>query len=48
MLDGIAGVKSAKGVKAKSKDNAGPKDYEKQGGHPNQTGGIQFDDIPNF
>ena len=48
VLDGIAGVKSAKGVKAKPKDNAGPKDYEKQEPHPNQTGGIQFDDIPNL
>ena len=42
VLDGIAGVKSAMGVKAK------PKDYEKPEPHPNQTGGIQFDDIPNF
>ncbi len=48
VLDGIAGVKSAKGVKAKPKDNAEPKGYEKQEPHSNQTGGIQFDDIPNF
>ena len=46
VLDGIAGVKSAKGVKAKPKDNSESKGYAEQ--HPNQTGGIQFDDIPNF
>ena len=46
VLDGIAGVKSAKGVKAKPKDNSESKGYAEP--HPNQTGGIQFDDVPNF
>ena len=46
VLDGIAGVKSAKGVKAKPKDNAEPSGYV--GPHPNQMGGIQFDDVPDF
>ena len=40
VLDGIAGVKSAKGVKAIRPEKLEP--------HPNQTGGIQLDDIPNF
>lgn len=46
VLDGIAGVKSARGVNAKPKDNAEPKGYEDP--HPNQTGGIQFDEVPDF
>ena len=48
VLDGIAGVKSAKGVKAKPKENSESQGYEKPERHPNQTGGIQFDDIPDF
>ena len=46
LLDGIAGVKSAKGVRAKPKDNSEPKGYAAP--HPNQTGGILFDEIPVF
>ena len=40
VLDGIAGVKSARGVNAKPRDTETP--------HQNQSGGIQFDDVPNF
>ena len=40
VLDGIAGVKSARGVTAKPKDSSEP--------HPNQTDGIQFDDVPDL
>ena len=46
VLDGIAGVKSAKGVRAKPKNNAEPKGYAEP--HPNQTGDIQFDEVPTF
>ena len=46
VLDGIAGVKSAKGVKVRAKDKAEPKGYAEP--HPNQTGGIQLDELPDL
>jgi len=40
VLEGVAGVKSARGVNAKRPEKSEP--------HPNQSGGIQYDDIPDF